>query len=171
MADANGFPDLVRELMTVGVFTCTAETPIVDLVPHFLEKSLEEAVVMEDGNAIGVIGQVEMVRAMESADWKALKVEDLMREDFLVIKPDITIIEAVKIMQEKNVRAAYLMHNAAGRIYPAGIITYNNILHLLAAKKPEDLNALGFNAARVSPLEAFIQKRDAAKRKSQSGMR
>ncbi len=171
MTDAKGFPELVRELMTVGVFTCTADTPIVDLVPYFLEKDLEEAMVMEDGNAIGVIGQEELVSAIENPDWKSLKVEDIMREDFLQIPADITLKLALKFMQDKKVRAAYLMHNAAGNIYPAGILTYRHILHLLAAKTPEDLSKMGFNAARQSPLDAFIQRRDAARLKSQSRTR
>jgi predicted transcriptional regulator len=169
MTDTNGFPELVRELMTVGVFTCTAETPIVDLVPYFIDKNLEEAMVMEDGNAIGVIGQDELVRAIENPEWRSLKVEDLMREDYLRIPADISLKSAVNIMQEKKVRAAYLMHNAAGNIYPAGILTYRHILHLLAAKTPEDLSDKGFSASRQSPLEAFIQKRDAARLKARSG--
>ena len=53
--------------------------------------------------------------------------------------------------------------------YPAGILTYRHILHLLAAKTPEDLSDKGFSAARQSPLETFIQKRDAARLKAQSG--
>ena len=162
MTDAAGFPELVRELMTVGVFTCTADTLIADLVPHFLEKNLEEAMVMEDGNAIGVIGREELVSAIENPEWRSLKVVDLMREDFLIIPPDTTLILAIKLMQDKNVRAAFMIHNAGGLIYPAGILTYRHILHLLAAKTPEDLADLGFNASRQSPLEAFIQKRDAA---------
>jgi len=169
MTDPAGFPELVRELMTVGVFSCTADTPIVDLVPYFLEKDLEEAMVMEDGNAIGVIGQEELVNAIENPEWRSLKVEDIMREDYLQIPADITLKLALKLMQDKKVRAAYLMHNAGGIIYPAGILTYRHILHLLAAKTPEDLSDKGFSAARQSPLETFIQKRDAARLKAQSG--
>ena len=70
------------------------------------------------------------------------------------------------MMQEKNVRAVYLMHNSAGLIYPAGILTYRHILRLLAAQTPEDLRDMGFGAVRLSPLEAFIQKRDAARLKA-----
>jgi len=102
MTDTAGFPDLVRELMTVGVFTCTADSLIIDLVPYFLDKNLEEAVVMEDGCAIGVIGQDELVRAIENPEWRSLKVADLMREDYLRIPADSSLKNAVKIMQEKN---------------------------------------------------------------------
>ena len=171
MTDPVGFPELVRELMTVGVFTCTADTPIADLVSFFFDKDLEEAMVMEDGNAIGVIGQEEMVRAFENPEWRSLKVEDILREDYLRIPADTSIKNAIKMMQEKRVRAGYLMHDAAGIIYPAGVLTYRHILRLLAAKTPQDLSDKGFSASRQSPLEAFIQKRDAARRKAQTGTR
>lgn len=171
MTEESGFPELVRDLMTVGVFTCTADTPIVDLVPHFVEKDLEEAMVMEDGNAIGVIGREELVSALENPEWRSLKVENLMREDFLIIPPETPLALAVKLMQDKKVRAAFMIHNAAGLIYPAGILTYRHILHLMAAKTPEDLSQFGINASRQSPLEAFIQKRDAAIKKARENRR
>lgn len=169
MVDSLGFPELVRELMTVGVFTCTTDTSIVDLVAQFLEKDLEEAMVMEDGNSIGVVGQDELTKAIENPEWRSLKVEDIMREDYLRIPADTSLINAVKIMQEKKVRAVYLMHNSAGVIYPAGILTYRHILRLLAANIPNDLSDMGFNASRLSPLEAFVQKRDAAITKARAG--
>jgi hypothetical protein len=55
------------------------------------------------------------------------------------------------------------MHNASGIIYPAAMITYRHILRHLAAQTDDDLQDVGIAAARQSPLEQFIARRDAAK--------
>jgi hypothetical protein len=41
-------------------------------------------------------------------------------------------------------------------------------LRLLGARTKEELRDLGIRAARQSPLEAFIQRRDAARRRNQA---
>ena len=61
---------LVRDLMTVGVPTCPPHTPIVDLTRLMLEKNWEAVVVLdgEEGHAIGVVGQDELMKAYERED-------------------------------------------------------------------------------------------------------
>jgi hypothetical protein len=59
------------------------------------------------------------------------------------------------------------MHNAAGITYPAAVITYKHFLRHFAAHNDEELNDLGIKAARQSPIEYFIKKRDEARRDNQ----
>ena len=160
--DDAGFPQLVRELMTVGVQTCTPETPILDIVRVMLEKNLEDVLVMEEGSAVGVVGQDELVGAYTNPLWRTLTAGDILRADYLQVPPDMPLTDAVKRMQETGARAIFLTHNAGGMIYPAGYLSNRHILRLLAAKTPADLADLGFAASRQSPLDAFIARRDAA---------
>ena len=67
-------------------------------------------------------------------------------------------------MQDQGVRAVFMMHHAGGVIYSAAYLSYNHILRYLEAKSDDELNDLGIRAERTSPLDAFIQKRDAARR-------
>ncbi|NJN43555.1 MAG: CBS domain-containing protein [Anaerolineae bacterium] len=61
---------LVRDLMAVGVPTCPADTPIIDLAKKMLEKDWEAVVVLESeqGHAIGVVSQKEIAQAYAKGD-------------------------------------------------------------------------------------------------------
>ena len=52
--DGSSSPRLVRDLMSVGVLTCSPETSVVELTRILLEKDREAAVVLDDhGHAVG----------------------------------------------------------------------------------------------------------------------
>jgi predicted transcriptional regulator len=161
---------LVRDLMTVGVPTCPPHTPLVDLTRLMLEKNWEAVVVLDgdEGHAIGVVGQDELVKAYEREDVRSLMVEQVMHEGVPQIPPDVPLTVAAQMMLDQHVRAFFLMHNAAGVTYPAAMITYRHILRHLAAQSDDDLKDMGIAAARKAPLEQFIARRDAAKKAADS---
>ncbi len=168
MEKAQNPPRLVRDLMTVGVETCPADTPIVDLARRLLEKGIEEVVVLEEGNALGVVGQAELVLAYARyalADIQLLKASDVLREGVPQIPPDIPLTTAAEIMLDLNARTLYLMHHAGGIEYPAAQISYSHYLRIMAAREKKDLQDLGILAQRSSPLDTFIQRRDEARKK------
>ncbi len=156
---------LVRDLMTVGVPTCPPHTPVVDLVRLMLEKNWEAVVVLdgEEGHALGVVGQDEIVKAYQRDDVRTLTAEQIMHEGVPQIPPDILLTVAAQMMIDQHVRAFFLMHNAGGITYPAAYITYRHILRHLAAQSDDDLKDMGIAAARKAPLQQFIERRDAAK--------
>jgi hypothetical protein len=160
---------LVRDLMSVGVFTCSPETPVPDLARLMVEKDLEAAVVMEEGNALGVVSQVELVKASTREDFRALTAGAVMREGVPQVPPDIPLAAAVGIMQDLGVRALFLMHHAAGMEYPAAYLSYRHLLRFLSANSLEELKDLGIQAERQSPLEAFIRRREAAREAARRG--
>ena len=45
------------------------------------------------------------------------------------------------------------------------MVTYQRILRRLAAENQDDLRDLGVQAERQSPLEAFVARRDAARKR------
>jgi len=157
----------VRDLMTVGVTTCPLGTLAADVARLIVEKDLEAVVVLdEEGNGRGFVGQDELLRAFAHPDGGSLKVEAVMREEIPQVPMDIPILAAAQIMQDLKVRALFFMHHAGGIAYPAGILTYRHILRFMAAHSPEDLRDLGIGAARQSPLEVFIERREAARKKN-----
>ncbi|RME87324.1 MAG: CBS domain-containing protein [Anaerolineae bacterium] len=163
-------PLLVRDLMTVGVPTCPADTPLVDLVRTMLERNWEAVVVLDgkDGQAIGVVSQDEIVQAYIRPNARSLTAQDVMSDGVPSIPPDIPVTAAAGIMRDRGVRTLFLMHNAAGIIYPAAYISYWHILRHLAARDESELADLGIAADRQSPIETFKQKRDAARRRVQT---
>ncbi len=160
---------LVRDLMTVGVPTCPTDTPLVELVRLMLERNWEAVVVLEEeGQAVGVVSRDDIVRAYLRPDVRSLTAQDVMSDGVPEIPPDIPVTAAAGIMRDRGLRALFLMHNAAGIIYPAAYISYWHILRHLAARDDEDLADLGIAASRQSPIEAFIRKRDASRRRAQT---
>jgi CBS-domain-containing membrane protein len=143
-------PELVRDLMTVGVSTCPPDTLVVDIARLMLEKGLEAVVVLdpEEGHALGVVSQTELARAYARPDVRDLTAEQVMRDDVPQAPPDIPLAVAAQLMQDQNTRALFLMHHAGGVIYPAGVITYAHLLRHLAARDAEELRDLGIGAER-----------------------
>jgi len=162
--------------MKVGVLTCPPSTPAAEIARLLLERNLEAVVVLdpEDGNALGVVGQDELVRAyanrpptatdpLPSSDLTAV---DVMREGVPQAPADIPLTAAVQIMQDQHERVLFLMHHAGGIEYPAAWLSYTHILRHMTARDEAELSDLGIRAERQTPLETFIQKRDAAQRKN-----
>jgi len=154
---------LVRDLMTVGVETCTPEITAIELARRFLVEGLEEIVVLEEGNALGVIGRDELVKAYLRENYSTLTGREIMREGVPQVPPDIPLRAAAQVMLDMKVRALYLMHHAGGIEYPAAVITYWHLLRHLQAQREDDLRDLGIHAERQSPVQTFIQRRDAVR--------
>jgi CBS domain-containing protein len=167
---------LVRDLMKVGVLTCPPDTLVVEIARLLLERNLEAIIVLdpEDGHALGVVGQDELVQAYTNQSAAAvnrqplgdLTAGDVMREGVPQVPADIPLTAAVQIMQDQGVRVLFLMHHAGGIKYPAASLSYDHILRYMAAHDEAELRDLGIYAERQAPLKAFIQKRDAAQRAS-----
>ena len=159
-------PILVRDLMTVGVPTCKLGTPVVEIARFLLEQNVEAMCVLDDeGNGVGVVGSEELAIAYSRDDVRSLTAEQVMREGMPTLQADMPLTLAVLFMRDHDTRIAYMIHNAAGIIYPAAYLTYRHLLRYLAAREAHDLKDLGIYAERQAPLDAFIQKRDAARSK------
>ena len=160
-------PVLVRNLMTIGVPTCKITTSIVEIARFLIKNNVEEMVVLgHEGEGIGVCGFKELVKAYDREDVRQLTAEEIMLEGVPELPSDIPLKLAAQIMQDKDIRVAYMNHNSAGIIYPAASISYKHLVRHLAAENKEELKDLGFHAERKSPLEQFIERRDDARRKT-----
>lgn len=157
-------PALVRDLMTVGVVTCSPQTPVKVIVKAILEKDLEAVVVLDaEGHALGIVGQDQLVRAYTRGNYEDLTAQDVMKDGIPQIPPDIPLAAAAQLMQDQNLRVFYLTHHAGGIEYPAAIITYKHFLRLLEMREIEEIEDLGIKAKRQAPLDAFFERRDALK--------
>jgi predicted transcriptional regulator len=158
---------LVRGLMTIGVPTCKTDTPIVDIARFLMENNVEEMVVLgSEGQGVGVVGYEELVSAYGRENAISLTAEEVMREGVPELPADILLTVAAQMLQDKNIRVAYMNHNSAGIIYPAAMISYRHILRHLAARDESELKDLGLAAERKSPIEVFIERREESRKKA-----
>jgi len=157
-------PTLVRDLMSIGVLTCSLDTPVVELTRILLKENLEEAVVLDElGHAAGVVGRDDLIRAYSTGDYADMVVEQVMRDDVPQIPPDIPLTAAAQIMQDQGIRILYLTHHAGGIKYPAAMLSYEHMLRHMAMENEADLGDLGIEADRELPLESYAKRRDSAR--------
>jgi len=158
---------LVRDIMTVGVPTCKWDTPLEEISRYLLDHNGEALCVLDsEGHGIGVVGIDELINAYAKDILVPMIAEEIMSEGVPEIQAELPLKTAAKIMQDKKVRVAYLLHNSAGIIYPAAYLTYRHILRYIAAKDDQELKDLGLAAERKSPVQTFIERRDAARKKA-----
>jgi CBS domain-containing protein len=158
-------PDLVRDLMTVGVLTCTPQTSVPEIAQMLLEQDLDDVIVLDEGKALGVVGQDELVAAFSRDGYTELTAVEVMREGVPQIPPEIPLTAAAQLLRDQGIRTFFLMHHAAGIEYPAAAISYKHFLRLIVANSPDDLSDLGIRANRVAPLDDFIRRREEIKQK------
>jgi CBS-domain-containing membrane protein len=149
--------------MSVGVATCPPETPAVELARRILQGDAEVYIVLEEGNAAGVVGPEELARAYAHTGLEGLTARQVMHEDVLQAPPDIPLAAAAQLMLDNHRREVFMMHHAGGVEYPAGVLTLRHLLRHMAAQSADELKDLGIAAQRKTPLEAFFQRRDAAR--------
>jgi CBS domain-containing protein len=158
--------------MKVGVATCAPETPVTEIAHLLREQGIEAVIVLdqEEGQALGMVSQNELVATFirEGANARFLTAEQVMLDEIPKVPPDIPLQAAFQIMRDSGVRVAFLMHHAGGVQYSAASLSYNHILRYLEVKDDSELSDLGISSDRISPRDAFIQKRDAA-RKARTG--
>jgi CBS domain-containing protein len=180
--DQRDAPRLVRDLMTVGVPTCSLDTIVADLAELMLAKDYEGVIVLDaNGHAAGVVTRDELVKAYcrldaqhpnaRHPDYQHQRASEVMRADVPQIPPDIPLSAAAQIMHDLGVRVLYLMHHAGGIEYPAAYLTYRHLIRHICAKEDSDLSDLGIKAARKAPLELFIERREEARKKAMQSKR
>jgi len=159
-------PHLVRDLMTVGVVTCPPQTTVPEIAQLLLDQDLDEVIVLDEGKALGVVGQNDLIAAFARQDIELLTAVEVMREGVPQVPAHIPLAAAAQIMLDQGVRTLFLMHHAAGIEYPAAALSYKHYLRLLAAEDIQDLRDLGIQAERRLPLEEFTQRRQANRQKN-----
>jgi CBS domain-containing protein len=154
--------------MTVGVATCSPDTPVVEVARLLLDKQLEAVVVLDqEGHAPGVVSRDDLVRCYARHDGRDLTAADIMTDGVPELPPDIPLTAAAQLMRDQGMRAVFLMHHAGGIEYPAATLSFSHFLRHLVAQDDSELDDLGIAAARQAPLDAFIEKRDVARRKAE----
>lgn len=158
---------LVRDLMSVGVPTCSLQTSLQQVARLLLNSEIDCVVVIDpEGHAEGVVSQDDLVKAYTENGWDELVAEDVMQENVPQVPPDIPLTAAAQIMRDQHVRSVFMMHHAGGIIYSAAVLTYKHFLRHIAAQDDDELQDLGNKAARKNPMETFIERRDAARQKT-----
>jgi CBS domain-containing protein len=125
---------LVRDLMHIGVTTCSVDTPLPEAVRILLQEGLESLIALDgNGHAAGLLTRLDAVAAYgqsaaRMSGCETLTVADVMRPDIPEIPADIPASAAAQLMLDWNVREMYLMHHDGGISWPAARLGIEEIL-------------------------------------------
>jgi predicted transcriptional regulator len=127
----------VRDVMTRGVITIPMDTPIKKIANILIDEDISGiAVVSPDGEIMGVISEMDIVKAF-AKNWEKLTAEDIMSSCVKTVEPDHTIAEAAEIMRDLNIHRLLVLPRVSGRAHevPVGILCASDILKAIIGAK------------------------------------
>lgn len=127
---------LVRDLMKIGVPTCTPDTPLGEVAKTMAREEADAVIVMDDYGACGVVSQTDLVKAF-TRNWQALTAKDVMTERIITISPDTAALAAAHLMIDEKVHQVFIMHEHPGPSRPSAVITMRALVREMAGLPPE----------------------------------
>jgi len=82
--------------------------------------------------------------------------QDVMDEDVPECPSDIPLAAAVGIMADLGVDHLFFLHHAAGRTWPASVLSRRDVVKALAG--PDYIKNQGTAAPRPTPMDLFRQR-------------
>lgn len=127
---------LVRDLMKIGVPTCTLDTSLGEIAKLMMREEADAVIVMDDYGACGVVSQTDLVKAF-TRNWQVLTAKDVMTERVLTISPDTAALAAAHLMIDEKVHQLFIMHEHPGSSRPSAVITMRALVREMAGLPPE----------------------------------
>ncbi len=133
----------VKDIMTRNPITIESETLLMDARKIMRENNIRRLPVVDHGKLVGIITLHDIIEASPSNATSLtmyelnyiiskMKVKEVMKKDPVVLTPDTTFEEALRIGQEKKIGSFPIVDH--GRL--VGILTESDVVRLL-------INALG----------------------------
>ncbi len=121
--------------MTRGVVTASPDTPVKEIAERMANQHLSGvAVIGAQGDMLGFISEMDMVKVLHKPDLKQLTAEDIMSSRLIAVAPDATLGRAARIMDEGHIhRLLILSEKGVGASQrPVGILTTSDIVREVA---------------------------------------
>ena len=127
---------LVRDIMKIGVPTCTLETSLSEVAKIMARDQSDALIVMDESGACGVVTQSDLVRAY-SRNFELLAAKDVMTDRIISIAPETALTAAANLMQDEQVHQVFIMHEHPGPSRPSAVVTMRAIVREMAGLEPE----------------------------------
>ena len=126
---------MIRDVMTRGVVTVSPDTPVKEIAERMANQHLSGvAVIGVQGDMLGFISEMDIVKVLHKPDLKRLTAEDIMSSTLIAVAPDATLGRAARIMDEGHIhRLLILSEKGVGASQrPVGILTTSDIVREVA---------------------------------------
>lgn len=120
----------VQEIMIKDVITLGVKASVNEAVKIMDEYQIGCLVVVENGNAIGIVTERDMLKRvlLEAKDPEATKISQIMTAPLVVGNPQMTVQEAVELMTHKKIKKLPIAEN--GNI--VGMVTLTDLVRSVA---------------------------------------
>lgn len=129
---------LVRDIMKIGVPTCSLETPLPEVAKIMARENMDAIIVMDEFGACGVVSQSDLVHAYPR-NFQLLAAKDVMTDKIISIPPEAAATAASHLMQDEKVHQLFIMHEHPGPSRPSAVVTMRAIIRDMAGLEPERL--------------------------------
>ncbi len=154
-------PLLIRDVMRIGVPTCKLGDTVAHVAALMIDGGHTAVIVLdEDADTRGWINEHLLAsayaRAASSEAASSLAAQDVMDEDVPECASDLPLAAAIGIMADLGVDHLFFLHRAAGRAWPASVLSLRDVVKALAG--PEYIRNQGMHAMRPTPMDLFRQR-------------
>ncbi len=122
---------LLRDVMTRGVVTVSMDAKVKEVATILCREGLSAvAVISEDGEAMGIISGMDILKVIGKDNWENMSAESIMTPHIEIVKPTSTVGEAARIMREKHIhRLLIFSEKGVGASQrPIGILSASDIV-------------------------------------------
>jgi len=118
----------VKDLMTHGVVTIQMDVSILDVVKLLVSENIHAVVVVsDDGEAVGVISEIDIVKSFDE-DFSKLMAKDIMSRNLKTVREDMKISDAAKIMKNNRIHRLLILNE---KNKPIGILCAADIMRAI----------------------------------------
>lgn len=128
----------LRDAMTRGVVTVPMDATVKQIATMLSKQGLSAvAVISPDGEAMGVISEIDILKVIGKEDWENLPAESIMTSPIEIVKPTSTLGEAAKIMREKHIHRLLIFseRGVGASQRPIGILSASDIVREAAREE------------------------------------
>ncbi len=122
---------LLRDVMTRGVVTVPMDATAKQIAALLSKHRLSGAAVIgPDGEAMGVISDMDLLRIIGEENWEKMPAESIMTPRLETVGPTSTVADAAKIMKEKRIHRLLIFseRGVGASQRPVGIISASDIV-------------------------------------------
>ena len=95
----------IADVMSLRVLTVTPDETVQLAIARMLEENVGSVAVCEGNHLVGIFTERDVLRlAGEGADFRSLRIGDVMTRDLVTVAPDDDVVAAAALMQERRIR-------------------------------------------------------------------
>ena len=129
----------IASLITRSVLTLDEGSSLRDAAIQMMERGVGSAVVLRDGKPVGIVTDRDALKVIaEGEDGELVAVRDCIAKKLLTALPDTSVVDAARMMREKNFRHLVVVDEAGTLV---GVFSMRDLVVGLLRERADLLNA------------------------------